>query len=105
MRAARTRSLNYLRDNKMSFQTIDNLTIIQEDNTLELNELDELIREAVGSLPDKCGEVFRLSRNENLTNKEVSERTGLSVKSVEGHITKALKLIKAHLGKAYSFLW
>ena len=57
------------------------------------------------ALPDKCKEVFNLSRTENLTNQEVAAQLNISEKTVEGHITNALKRIKAFLGESYSYLW
>src|SRR5690554_290040 len=45
----------------------------------------------VESLPDKCREVYRLSREEQLSHKEISEKLNISPKTVETHITKALK--------------
>lgn len=106
MTAARNRSLNYLR-NLNREGSLDNQSFekIYEDYPIELKELDRLVREAVISLPSKCGQIFRLSREENLSNKEISERTGISVKTIEAHITKALKLIRVYLGDSYHYLW
>lgn len=42
------------------------------DSELELQELHHLIEEAVSLLPEKCREIFRKSREENLTNKEIA---------------------------------
>ncbi|MDD2424635.1 MAG: RNA polymerase sigma-70 factor [Bacteroidales bacterium] len=106
MTAARNRSLNYLRnrssDNKGGNHNIEK---IYEEYQVELKELDKLVREAVSSLPSKCGQIFRLSREENLSNREISEKTGISVKTIEAHITKALKLIRKYLGDSYNYLW
>lgn len=49
------------------------------------------------SLPDKCREVYRLSREEQLSHKEISERLNISPKTVETHITKALKHLRVSL--------
>lgn len=105
--SARNRCLNVLRDRK-SHTSIDELKQHPADHTfpaLELEELAELISEAILSLPDKCREVFVMSRTHNQSNKEIAEKTGLSVKTVEAQITKALKRIKAYLGESYSYLW
>lgn len=105
--SARNRCLNVLRDRK-TYTTIEELEQHPEDNTdncLELDELQELISEAILSLPGKCRDVFVKSRMDNKTNKEIAHETGLSVKTVEAQITKALKRIKAYLGDSYSYLW
>ena len=59
-----------------------------------MEELNRLIEEAVCSLPDKCGQVYRKSREEGKTNQEIAGEMGISVKTVEAQITKALKHIK-----------
>ncbi|MCF0168096.1 MAG: RNA polymerase sigma-70 factor [Bacteroidales bacterium] len=106
MTAARNRSLNWLRDRKETSE-IDSVasTLYSEDCPIEAKELDRLISEAVGTLPAKCAEVFNLSRRAEKTNKEIALLTGTSVKTVEAHITKALKAIQRYLGETYSFLW
>lgn len=52
----------------------------------------------VESLPDKCQMVFKLSRNEQLSHKEIAEQLGISTKTVENHITNALKVLRDSLG-------
>ena len=71
-----------------------------EEYPLEMKELEQLINEAIYALPDKCREVFLKSRMENRSNKEIATDMNITVKTVEAQITKALKHIKAHLGKA-----
>ncbi len=46
-----------------------------------------------------------MSRYENKSHKEIAEELGISVKTVEGQITIALRKIKAFLGEQYSYLW
>lgn len=105
--AARNRALNELRKKKETI-SLEELNTDITDTYLESLEKDELfllVQEAVSSLPDRCKEVFELSRNEHLTNKEIAEKLDISVKTVEAQITKALKKIKAALGDTYSYLW
>ena len=58
---------------------------------MEVEELNRFIEEAILSLPDKCRDVFLKSRNEEMSNREIAERLGLSVRSVDKHIELALK--------------
>lgn len=60
-------------------------------------EVQQLVNKAIESLPTKTKEVFLLSRMEYLTNREISERLGVSIKAVEFHITKALKVMRIAL--------
>ena len=61
-----------------------------DDNTL-YDELVKNINEKVNSLPERCREVFLLSRQNDMTNKEIAEFLSISEKAVEKHITRALK--------------
>ena len=105
--AAKNKCLNVLRQKKLTVSLDDTQQDIPENDemSLETEELFNLIQEAVMALPDKCKEVFNLSRTENLTNQEVAAQLNISEKTVEGHITNALKRIKAFLGESYSYLW
>ncbi len=46
-------------------------------------ELEEKIAEVIEGMPDKCREVFKLSRHEHLKNKEIAGKLGISVKMVD----------------------
>lgn len=103
----RNRSLNSLR-NKRTMLSLDEAGDIINDevaSTLEMEELSFLIQEAICALPDKCQQVFRLSRERNKTNQEIADELGLSVKTVEAQITKALKRIKSFLDGKYAYLF
>lgn len=105
---ARNKSFTYIRDKKIPvyLEEMEGMEIVQNyDSELELQELHHLIEEAVSLLPDKCREIFRKSREENLTNKEIAGQLHISEKTVEGQITIALKKIRIHLGDSYSYLW
>ncbi len=65
----------------------------------ELNMLEEKLAEAARQLPAKCREVFLLSRMEGLSNAEIGKQLGVSVKTVENQITRALKVLRRHLRK------
>ena len=65
------------------------------------SEVQEVIENAINNLPDQCQKVFRLSRNNGLKNKEISKNLEISEKTVEAHITKALKLLKQVLEKKF----
>jgi len=54
-------------------------------------ELKTKIEKTVQSLPERCQEVFILSRMDGLRNKEIAEKLGINIKNVERHLTRALQ--------------
>ena len=60
-------------------------------------ELQHEIDLAVSTLPEQCHKVFILSRNNGLRNKDICQLLEISEKTVESHLTKALKAIKTAL--------
>lgn len=106
-RAIYNRSINYLNSALMQkriegVDTIDEL-INQEilsynqHDALLLKEITAEINSFVETLPAQCRNVYKLSREENLKNKEIAARLDISEKAVEKHITKALTEIRNHL--------
>lgn len=74
--------------------------------TLQAKELGRHIQQALDRLPEQCGQVFRLSRFGNLKYAEIAQQLGISVKTVENHMGKALKIMREQL-KDYlpALLW
>ncbi|HNW56377.1 MAG TPA: RNA polymerase sigma-70 factor [Bacteroidales bacterium] len=69
----------------------------QVSNDLIGKELEQKINSVIESLPPQCKAVFKLSRLENLTYNEIAEKMGLSVKTIENHMIKALKTLRVEL--------
>jgi RNA polymerase sigma-70 factor (family 1) len=105
--AARNKCLNVLRKKKLTVSLEHAEIDVEETNgiSLETEELYQIIQEAVLALPEKCKEVFQLSRNENLTNQEIATQLNISIKTVEAQITKALRRVKESIGDSYTYLW
>ena len=66
---------------------------------VEYNNLLELANKAIEKLPEKRKLVFKLSRNEGLTNLEIAKQLHISKRTVENHIQQALKFLREQLGK------
>ena len=64
---------------------------------LQLDELERQLRVAINDLPEQCRTIFQLSRFEQLRYREIGSRLGISVKTVENQMGKALKILRARL--------
>lgn len=64
---------------------------------LEAKELGLKIQNALAKLPEQCGVVFRMNRFEHLKYAEIASQLGISVKTVENHMGKALKILRGEL--------
>jgi len=67
------------------------------DDYMEFKELREKIDLAIQNLPEHCRVVFELSRFEELKNREIADKLCLSQKTVEAHLTRALKILRIDL--------
>lgn len=67
---------------------------IDENNSELINKKIALINNCISNLPPKCKETFILSKKEGLTNEEIAEYLNLSIKTVEGHLTKAYQILR-----------
>jgi RNA polymerase sigma-70 factor (family 1) len=66
----------------------------EEYGSIEHKELAGQIKAAVDVLPDKCRQVFKLSREEQLSHKEIAHQLHISTKTVENHLNKALRQLR-----------
>lgn len=95
--------LNYFAREARKSQMLENvrMTVSGLDNSTEevimLHELRSVINRQVSQLPVKCRSVFELSRLENKSNKEIAQTLGISEKTVEGHLSKAIKRLRLSL--------
>jgi RNA polymerase sigma-70 factor (ECF subfamily) len=93
------RSVNYLRDHKKftGEEKIDQNEFIENTDTLETQESEEIIYAAIADLPDKTRQIFELSRFENKKYKEIADELNISVKTVEARMSEALKILRVKL--------
>ena len=66
-------------------------------NEIDLSDKLEVMNLKIESLPSRTKEIFCLSKQNGLSNVEISEILNISLKTVEGHITKAFKLLRNEL--------
>jgi RNA polymerase sigma-70 factor (family 1) len=71
-----------------------------EEELIELDEENELIvilHNEINKLPPQCQKIFKMSRFEHLKYKEIAEKEGISERTVENHISTALKILRKAL--------
>lgn len=66
-------------------------------NKLAYKELEKHLTKAINGLPEQCRTIFQLSRFEELKYGEIAIQLGISVKTVEGQMSKALKRLRVEL--------
>ncbi len=67
-------------------------------------EVRARIEKAIASLPENTRRIFVMNRIDGMTYREIAESLGISVKTVEAHISKALKTLRGSLGDYYMVL-
>ena len=100
--AARNRVLNHLRHLRIEQRSepevrADLSSTPHADAEMTQEELGVAVQDAVRSLPDRCREVFELSRVHGLKYAEIAQQLGISVKTVEAQMGKALKTLRERL--------
>jgi len=101
----RNKCLNHLRDHKkfsIDLLTLENLPeeagYDQPDKLVE-REIRQKIADAIEELPEKCREIFVLSRYQNLKYLQIANRLSISVKTVETQMSKALQHLRIRLSE------
>jgi len=102
-RAVHNAALNKIRQSKVKqLYTIEK--VYEGENFAEQashkvlkSELEQQIVKAIDQLPEQCRLVFKLSRFEEMKYAEIASHLDISIKTVENHMGKALKLLRGHL--------
>lgn len=100
-RATRNRALNHLRRRRLENLFRKSLPVDEPAAPPpagdDASATEAAIRAAVDALPDRCREVFVLSREHKLSYSAIAETMGISVKTVETQMGRALKALRAAL--------
>ncbi|MEM6264822.1 MAG: RNA polymerase sigma-70 factor [Bacteroidota bacterium] len=106
-RAARNRSLNVIKHQQVKDRYVGETTFLMRHSYEEVSftsELEAAIAKGIDALPERCREIFLLSRHEGLKYREIADLLGISPKTVEVQMSKALKSLREHL-KEFLVIW
>ena len=111
MTSIKNRSLDYLRHEKMKISAHEKLLYNEQHElnfrirtlescnpaTLFTEEVETILEQTLQLLPAQTRKVFKMSRFDKKSIKEIAELLNISVKGVDYHISKALKLLRTNL--------
>jgi RNA polymerase sigma-70 factor (ECF subfamily) len=110
-RAVHNESLNFLKHQKVKETHRLHVAYAMKNNTEQpqgkmlSRELEQKFREALNELPEQCRTVFQLSRFEDMKYRDIADKLQISVKTVENHMGKALKILRTQLVDFLSLLF
>ena len=113
----KSQCLNWLKHQKVIAKYTENVIMTQQEidfnyyaiskfqpEQIDIESLENMVQKAIDELPDQCRKVFELSRYRGLKYKEIAAELDISVKTVESHISNALKLLRKCL-RDYFLTW
>ena len=103
--AVRNRSLNALRDRRLQLATYERVSLDARslppaespDSVLAANELTDAVARTVALMPPRCREAFTLIRLQHMSYAEAAQVMGISSRTVEVHMTRAIAILRAAL--------
>jgi len=102
-RAVHNETLNFIKHQKVKAGHQLHVAYSMKNKTEQVHgelmgkELENKFRKALNELPEQCRTVFQLSRFEDMKYKEIADKLDISIKTVENHMVKALKLLRTKL--------
>jgi RNA polymerase sigma-70 factor (ECF subfamily) len=81
------------------FVRISGFQTNETEQEVEFRNIEGLANQFIQEMPKKRKEIFKLSRDQGFSNKEIAEKLNISIKTVENQMTSALKYLRERLGK------
>lgn len=112
--AVKNRSINYIKKNiaskELSFSEHRREIELPKELTnpaviLENQEIEIIIKKALQTLPEKCRTIFLMRRHGDMSNREIAEQLGISIKTVEAQMTIAIKKLTAYISDHWEFVF
>lgn len=108
IRSAKFKVFEYLRNSKIRQEHTNEIVaytctaVNSTENDVLYNNLKEKVSRLVDTLPAQCQNVFKMSREQGLSNKEIATSLLISERAVEYHITRALSTLKTNLSEYFT---
>jgi RNA polymerase sigma-70 factor (ECF subfamily) len=101
----KNRSLDILRKRGLGGEAITLEGSVEdiEEPTVEDAEVEARLWTAIDTLPEKCREIFLMSKRDGLKQEEIASELGISLQTVKNQVSKALKILKDGAVKIYTF--
>lgn len=101
VQALKYQCFNWLRHARVAEEHLIRMKKALAENTTE-EQVDlmftaDRVRDIVTEMPDRCREVFELSRFRQLSNEEIAAKLNINQRTVENHLTRALKILRFSL--------
>jgi RNA polymerase sigma-70 factor, ECF subfamily len=102
-RAVHNESLNYIKHQKVRSNHQLNVAYSMKNEVehpakkIMAGELEKKIHSALNELPEQCRTIFQMSRFDELKYREIADKLGISIKTVESQMSKALRLLRVKL--------
>lgn len=98
-RSVRNECITFIRNRKESVD-IASVPEINEE-TIDHSTSDAKIWKAIEDLPERCREIFLMSKRDGLSNEEIAEELGISIKTVKNQMTKAFTRLREALASGH----
>ncbi|GAB3649760.1 RNA polymerase sigma-70 factor [Echinicola sediminis] len=98
------KKLKFDNTHKDALKLLSESVSADEQSPLEYKELEQTLSSHIAQLPGKCHEVFVLSRINHKSNSEIAQELNISKRTVETHISNALKLLRTKMSETSYFL-
>lgn len=106
-KAVRNNCLTRIRDAKptTSIDRIPPDQLLSEEEQEERAEMEARIWKMIEELPERRRQIFLMAKRDGMSYKEIAEKTGLTVKTIENHIFRAMQSLRSKDFKAYLFFF
>lgn len=95
-------NIRRVRFTELHLQVLDKLNYVRDvEDRINYQELNNRLENALEELPDRCREIFHMSRFQNMSNQEIADRLNISKRTVENQISRGLQKLSQSLETAH----